>query len=113
MKILLAASIIGLLVLPIMTNEIPTMADDENSTDDCLAIVVIDPPANFKSVVSKLGYVVGKLTVLEELSVEALNVVLPEGRSIDAALTELEKHFPGLVIGDSEIEFKRANSLTN
>ena len=83
------------------------MVDDEKSTDDRLAVVVIDPPANFESVVCELGYVVGKLADLEGLSIEAMNVVLPKGRSIDAAFTELDKHFPGLVIGEREIADRR------
>ena len=87
------------------------MVDDEKSTDDRLVVVVIDPPANFKSVVGELGYVVGKLADLEGLSIEALNVVLPQGRSIDAAFTESEKHFPGLVIGEREIKINEPTSL--
>ena len=49
---------------------------------------------------------VGKLAELEGLSIEVLNVVSPKGRSIDAAFTGSEKHFPGLVIGEREIKFK-------
>ncbi len=85
-----------------MTNVDLAATDLGNSAVDRLVIVVIDPPANFESVASELGYVVGDLIVLEELSVEVVEVGLPEGRSIDAAIKELEKHFPNLVIGDSE-----------
>ncbi len=102
MKRLFTALIIGLSVLPIMTNVDLAATDLGNSAVDRLVIVVIDPPANFESVASELGYVVGDLIVLEELSVEVVEVGLPEGRSIDAAIKELEKHFPNLVIGDSE-----------
>lgn len=67
------------------------------------AIVVLEPPVNFKTVAVKLGYKVGAEYDLEELSMKAIKVFVPNGRTVDAAITQLEIQFPDIVVADSEV----------
>jgi hypothetical protein len=98
MRNIFIALVLGVLVLPMMSIATPAEADDGR-----MSIVVLEPSVNFKYAVHKLGYRVGTMYELKELEMRAVNVLAPKGHSIDAAILELEMHFPDILVADSEI----------
>ena len=103
MNRLIPALIVGLIALPLFTSMTTEAVAAESSPSDALTLVVIDPPAVFKSKASSLGYKVGAPIILETLSLNIVKVGLRKGLSLGAAVSELEKYFPALIIDNSEI----------
>ena len=98
MRSIFIALLLGLLILPFLKT--PMTAEADNGR---MLIVVIEPPANFSATAGKLGYRIGAVFELKELSMKAVKVLAPKGHSIDAASSELEKHFPDIVVDGSEV----------
>jgi hypothetical protein len=103
MRSLFAAMIISLVALPVAADATAEIIEANVMAADHLEVVVIDPPANFKVEAGKLGYVIGNSIVLKALSLKATRVRIPTGHLVDTAISELEKHFPNLVVGDGEV----------
>ncbi|MBT8005487.1 MAG: hypothetical protein HN578_21455 [Rhodospirillales bacterium] len=103
MRSLFAAMIVSLVTLPRATDATADKIEANVMAADHLEVVVIDPPANFKVVAVKLGYVIGDSIILKALSLKATRVRIPKGHLVDTAISELEKHFPSLIVGDGEV----------
>ena len=108
---LVYATILGALVLPLSLSIASVFADDSplsvngkiSNMKNSQILFVIDPPANFKVDAAKLGYRIGSVFELKELALKAIKVIVPAGYSIDAAISELEKHFPDIMVGENEV----------
>ncbi len=98
MRSILVALLFGFLILPFTLPTTSATADEGR-----VAIVVLEPPVNFRIAAIKLGYIVSGEFNFEELSMKAIKVFLPVGRTVNSAVSELEKHFPDLVFGDNEV----------
>ena len=103
MKNLFAAMMVSLVALPLATDAKADIIEAKVMASNHLEVVVIDPPVNFKVVAGKLGYVIGDSFILKTLSLKATRVRIPRGHLVDTAISELEKHFPDLIVGDGEV----------
>lgn len=100
---LIPVLLIGLIAVPLFTSFTIETAAADSSFYETKTLVVIDPPAEFTNKATSLGYKIGKPVLLEALSLNVIEIGLRKGLSLDSALSELEKHFPALIIDNNEI----------
>ena len=71
--------------------------DPDNSFEDG-ELVVVDPPANFRTVAPQLGYTILERVIFNDLELEVLRVKVPVGQSVKSGLRGLARRFPGLLV---------------
>ena len=107
MKNFFIALIFSVLILPFGDIDASYLAEqnaEQNTVKNTSqSVVILDPPLNFTHVATKLGYHIGGEFQLDEISIMAVTVFLPDGRKIETVISELTRHFPDIVIADNDI----------